>query len=54
MNNKSSNQKQKKIINTEARGNDKIYGYMANVVKKAKKDLEKIEAEIEGLEKINN
>ena len=54
MNNKLNNQKQKKVINTEAERSDKIHKYIANVMQKAKKDLGKIEAEIEVLEKTNN
>jgi len=54
MNNKANNQKQKKVINTGASKNNKVHGYITNVMKKAKKDLEKIETEIESLEKTNN
>lgn len=50
----SNNQKQKKVINTGATKNNKVHGYMANVVKKAKEDLKKIETEIDSLEKTNN
>jgi hypothetical protein len=52
MNNKLNNQK--KVINTRATKNTKVHEYVTNVMKKAKKDLEKIETEIEILEKANN
>ena len=54
MNNKSDDQKTKKVINAGAGKNDNVNEYMVNVVEKAKKDLEKIETEIEVLEKTTN
>ena len=55
MNNiKQNKRQQKKVINVGADKTDKVHGYVANVIKKAKKDLEKIENEIEVLEKTNN
>jgi len=56
MNNIKQNkqQQQKRVINVGANKNDKVHGYVANVIKKAKKDLKKIETEIEVLEKTNN
>jgi len=52
MNKKLNNQK--KVINTGASKNTRIHKYIANMMEKAKKDLEKIETEIEILEKTNN
>ncbi len=52
MNNKLNNQK--KLINIGASKNTQVHKYMTNVMKKAKKNLEKVETEIEILEKANN
>ena len=53
-NTKKHKQQQKKIINVDANENDKIHRYVANVIKKSKKNLEKLETEITTLEQINN